>query len=151
MDAANFAVVYLALYTGHSVGDHWIQTGHQSATKGNPGKEGRTACLRHVLTLTGTKFIVLAVSWATLRMDLSILAVLGGLTLDAVSHYWADRRFTLEKLAARLKKGGFYNLGADTSHRNSPDGSHIGTGKYALDQSFHVLFIFLTAIICTLG
>jgi hypothetical protein len=30
--AAVFAAVFVALYVGHTVGDHWIQTHHQACT-----------------------------------------------------------------------------------------------------------------------
>lgn len=64
--AAVFAAVFIALYIAHSVGDHWVQTSHQAAHKGEndrtPGqcsRAGRIACTLHVLGLTVTKVIAL--------------------------------------------------------------------------------------------
>lgn len=137
------ASVFIALFVGHTVGDHWVQTGHQAAHKHLPGKEGHLSCLRHVAGLTATKIILLLPLLN--QTDVNPLFLCAGLMIDALSHYWADRRTTLERLAKWLGKGDFYRLGTDTTHRQSPDGSHIGTGWYALDQSFHYFFLFVSA------
>lgn len=149
MNADIFPIVFIALYVGHSVGDHWMQTGWQSAHKHQKDKEGRTACLRHVTTVTATKLVLLlpvlaATEWPSLPW------LCAGIALDAGSHYWADRRFTLEWLANKINKMGFYQLGTDSLHRDAPDGSHMGTGKYALDQAFHHLFLFVSAVLISL-
>ncbi|MFJ2073498.1 hypothetical protein ACIOHF_31195 [Streptomyces albidoflavus] len=49
--AAVFAAVFIALYIGHALGDHWVQTSCQAATKGQAGWTGRLACGRHCLSL----------------------------------------------------------------------------------------------------
>ncbi|MEU9149379.1 transcriptional regulator [Streptomyces sp. NPDC048417] len=145
MQAATFAAVFIALYVAHSVGDHWVQTSHQSATKGRPGWVGRLADARHVATLTLTKLAVLIPAAALLGLHLSVPAVVAGLAVDAASHWWADRRTTLARLAALLGKGEFYRLGAPRAGRD--DNPHIGTGAYALDQSFHHLWLLVAALI----
>lgn len=145
MRAATFAAVFVALYVAHSVGDHWVQTSHQSAHKGRPGWVGRLADARHVAALTATKLAVLLPSAALLGLRLSVLGILAGLTVDAASHWWADRRTTLARLAEVLGLGGFYRLGAPRGGRD--DNPHIGTGAYALDQSFHHLWLLVAALI----
>lgn len=149
MNTELFPLVFAALFAGHSVGDHWVQTGHQSAHKHLPGWEGRLPCLRHVSTLTATK-IILLLPVLILAGWPSIPWLCAGILLDASSHYWADRRFTLEGLANAVGKGGFYRFGTDTVHRGSRDGSHVGTGKYAMDQAFHHLFLFASAVLVCL-
>ncbi|MEU8590715.1 transcriptional regulator [Streptomyces sp. NPDC048664] len=145
MDAANFAAVFVALYVAHSVGDHWVQTSHQSAHKGRPGWVGRLADARHVATLTATKgAVLLPVAWL-LDLHLSALGIVAGLGIDAVTHWWADRRSTLAWLARVTGKGEFYRLGAPRAGRD--DNPHIGTGAYALDQSFHHLWLLVAALI----
>jgi hypothetical protein len=73
MAAAVFAAVFIALYVAHSVGDHWVQTSHQSAHKGRPGWVGRLADARHVATLTATKVaVLLPVAWL---LDLHLSAL----------------------------------------------------------------------------
>ncbi|MEU0212140.1 transcriptional regulator [Streptomyces canus] len=145
MGAATFAAVFLALYVAHSVGDHWVQTSHQSAHKGRPGWVGRLADARHVATLTATKVaVLLPVAWL-LDLRLSVLGTVAGLGTDAVTHWWADRRSTLAWLAKVTGKGEFYRLGAPRAGRD--DNPHIGTGAYALDQSFHHLWLLVAALI----
>lgn len=145
VNAATFAAVFVALYVAHSVGDHWVQTSHQSAHKGRPGWVGRLADARHVATLTATKVaVLLPVVWL-LDLRLSTLGILAGLGIDAVTHWWADRRSTLAWLAKVTGKGEFYRLGAPRAGHD--DNPHIGTGAYALDQSFHHLWLLVAALI----
>ncbi|MFC3982484.1 transcriptional regulator [Streptosporangium jomthongense] len=151
--SATFAAVFAALWAAHSVGDHWAQTHHQATTKGAPGLIGRLACLRHVVTLTATKLGALLLLVLATGRVLSPVAVALALGVDAASHYWADRSayhpdrrgaVTLERLAGRLRKAGFYRLG---DRALAP----TGTGAYQLDQSWHHLWIFLTALLITAG
>jgi hypothetical protein len=143
--AAVFAAVFAALYVAHSVGDHWVQSSHQAAHKGRPGWIGRLADARHVATLTLTKLaLLLPLAWL-LDLRLSVLGILAGLGIDALSHWWADRRTTLAWLAKVTGKGEFYRLGAPRAGRD--DNPHIGTGAYALDQSFHHLWLLIAALV----
>lgn len=145
MQAATSAAVFIALYVAHSVGDHWVQTSHQSAHKGRSGWVGQLADARHVVTLTLTKLAVLFPAAALLGLHLSVPAVVAGLAVDAASHWWADRRSTLAWLARVTGKGEFYRLGAPrVDHDDNP---HIGTGAYALDQSFHHLWLLIAALV----
>jgi hypothetical protein len=141
--ASTFAATFAALYAAHSFGDHWIQTHDQALTKGGAGRAGQLACLRHVATLTTCKTVALfAVVWATdLRLNLAPFVV--ALVIDAVSHYWADRRITLRRLAKWLGKEDFYDLG---QHSRC-----MGTGAYALDQSWHVAWLFVASLIIAAG
>jgi hypothetical protein len=101
-----------------------------------------------VISLTITKAVfVLALELVT-DVRLSILPFLIGITVDAISHYWADRRYTLEALAGRLGKLDFYRLGTPRPDRD--DNPSIGTGAYALDQSWHVLWLFVAALIMSI-
>ncbi|MEE6269496.1 transcriptional regulator [Streptomyces diastatochromogenes] len=145
MHAATFAAVFIALYVAHSVGDHWVQTSCQSADKGRPGWVGRLAGARHVATLTLTKLVVLIPAAALLGLHLSVLGVVAGLGVDAVTHWWADRRSTLAWLAKVTGKAEFYRLGAPRAGHD--DNPHIGTGAYALDQSFHHLWLLVAALV----
>lgn len=143
--ATTFAAVFIALFAAHSVGDHWVQTHHQACTKGATGWAGRIACAKHVLTLTATKAAALAALALVTGVRLAPLALLAGLGADALSHYWADRRTTLARLADAIGKGGFYQLGAPRpGHDDVP---HLGTGAYALDQSWHIGWLFAAALI----
>lgn len=135
---ATFAAVFIALYIAHSVGDHWVQTSCQAATKGLPGWTGRLACGRHVLGLTLTKGVLLVPVALVLGLRLSVLGLVAGLGIDLATHYWADRRTTLARLADRCGKAEFYSLGTGThpAHPVTEEGqpaATLGTGAYALD------------------
>ncbi|WP_151775809.1 transcriptional regulator [Streptomyces abyssomicinicus] len=150
--AAVFAAVFAALFIAHSVGDHWVQSSCQAATKGQPGRTGRLACGRHVLGLTATKGVVLVPVVLVLGLPVTALGMVLGLGVDAVSHYWADRRTTLKKLADRCGKAEFYSLGtpAHPSHPTTAKGDYaptLGTGAYALDQSWHHLWLGVAALL----
>lgn len=138
--AAVFAAVLAALYVAHHVGDHWIQTHHQACGKGAPTWAGRMLCARHVATLTFTKVVVLLVTVAVTHLALSPVAVVAALALDAATHYVIDRRTPLARLAQLLGKKGFHDLGDGMA-------APTGTGAYALDQSLHLLFLWVAALI----
>lgn len=84
MDASTFAAVFIALYVAHSVGDHWVQTSHQSLTKGHPGWVGRLADARHVATLTATKLAALIPVALLLDLHVSALGIAAGLVIATV-------------------------------------------------------------------
>jgi hypothetical protein len=146
---ATFAAVLVSLLVGHQVADHWIQTGAQAADKGRPGWAGRLACLRHAATLTLTLAAVLSAVTLVTGARVSLPAVLVGLAVNGVSHYWADRRFTLAALAGRLGKGEFWSLGSARPGRD--DNPHLGTGQYALDQAWHWGWLLVSALIIAGG
>ncbi|MCI3225834.1 transcriptional regulator [Streptomyces sp. NP-1717] len=152
MLAATFAAVFVALYVGHSVGDHWVQSSCQAADKGKPGWVGRLADARHVLGLTLTKLILLVPVVLLLDLRVSALGLVLGFTADAVTHWWADRRTTLARLAKVAGKSEFYSLGTP-AHPAAPataGGGYaptLGTGAYALDQSFHHVWLLVGALI----
>lgn len=144
IDPGSFAAVFVGLYAAHQVGDHWVQTHHQACGKGAPGWEGRVLCTRHVITLTATKAGVLGLVAAVCGMNLHPAAVVLALAVDAVSHYWADRRSTLLKLADRVGKGGFARLGDGVA-------APVGTGAYSLDQSWHVGWLLVASLLACVG
>lgn len=147
--AGTFAAVAVGLLIAHTVADHWVQTGWQAATKGRRDNAGRLACAAHVVSYTAaTACTVLALQWA-FGLDITWLGFAAGQLVSAVTHYWADRRVTLARLAALLGKTQFYVLGAPRAGRD--DNPTLGTGAYALDQSWHWGWLgvaaFLTAVI----
>ncbi len=149
-DPAVFAAVFVALYAAHEVGDHWLQTHHQACGKDEAGWSGRILCARHVAVLTATKATALAMVTAALGLSLNPYAVATALVLDAVSHYWADRRSTLLALADWLGrtvirgKGDFARFGDGVA-------APTGTGAYSLDQSWHIGWLFVAALITCIG
>ena len=136
MDFTVLAAVGFTLFTAHRVGDYWIQTDDQAQEKSQPDSAGRLADLRHVATLTATKLVMLGVLFAA-GLPVTVFGLVIGLGIDAASHYWADRRHTLKRLAELIPgKARFYRL-AD----------HGINGAHELDQSFHILFLWIASVI----
>lgn len=142
---AVFAAVFAALYAAHHVGDHWVQTDIQATAKGRPGWTGRLACTRHVASMTITKIILLTLTAGITGIPVTPWHAVTGLVLDAASHYWADRRTTLARLAGRTGKTPYYTLGAPRPGHD--DNVTTGTGAYHLDQAFHIAFLWAAALI----
>lgn len=140
--------VFAALLAAHQVGDHWVQTHRQACTKGLPGWPGRRACAAHVVTYTATAVLALAAVAASTgwRPDPALATV--GLAVSAVTHYIADRRTPLVRMAAALDrftgKSTFLALGAPRPGRD--DNPTLGTGAFALDQSWHIGWLFIAAL-----
>lgn len=149
--AATLAVTLGTLYAAHQFGDHWIQTPSQSLTKGGAGWAARIACAKHVATLTVTKAMFLIAAFAVAGLPIRPAWWAAGLTVDAASHYWADRRTTLRRLATLFgpRKAAFFDLGTPRPGRD--DNPSLGTGAYALDQSWHVAWLFAAALITAWG
>ena len=142
---ATFAAVFAALFVAHQVADHWIQTQHQADHKGRPGWPGRIACAAHVASYTAAAFGFLGALALATGLDLHPGPVAAGLAISAVTHYIADRRTPLKRLAELTGSAKFYALGAPRPGRD--DNPSLGCGSYALDQSFHYLFLFVAALV----
>ena len=140
-----FAAVFGALFVAHQVADHWVQTAHPAARTGAPGWPGRRACAAHVATYTATAVVALAALAAATGLPLSGPRVAAGLAVSAVTHYVADRRTPLKRLAHLCRIDRFYALGACRDGRD--DNPSLGTGAYALDQSFHYAWLFIAALV----
>jgi hypothetical protein len=146
-----FVAVWVAMFIAHRVMDHWGQSSHQAANKGRHGgraenRIGRRACLAHVATYTlGTGLAVLVIDRLFADVSVSPLGFLLGQVVSAMTHYWADRRFTLARLATATGKDAFYRLGAPREgHDDNPS---LGTGAYALDQSWHEWWLGVAAVL----
>lgn len=143
--AASFAAVFAALYAAHQVGDHWVQTHNQAQHKSCLCPRGRLDCTIHVATytLTGLAAVLAVVAVTDLTVTPGSLAI--GLTVSAITHWIADRRTWLQVLAERTGHYGFYRLGTPRTDRD--DNPCLGTGAYALDQSWHIGWLFISALI----
>ncbi|AUG76281.1 hypothetical protein CFP65_1382 [Kitasatospora sp. MMS16-BH015] len=143
--ATRFAAVYALLRASADVADHWIQTDHQAATKGQqdgvPGQStaaGRRSCAAHVATYTAAQAATVLVADRVLGLGLRPSRVAAALLLSAASHYVADRRVPLRRLAKATKGGRFVEL-AD----------HGMNGAYLLDQAWHHAFETCAAVIAS--
>ena len=142
--AARTALLFAVWFGAHHYADHIGQDHHDAITKGKPDNEGRAACARHVVNLTATKVVALALAGAVTGIRLSPRRVAVAMAADAAVHYVIDRRTPLGKLAKALGKSDFYELG---------DGAvaPCGTGAYAMDQSIHLAALTLAALLAASG
>ncbi|WP_433015092.1 DUF3307 domain-containing protein [Kribbella sp. CA-294648] len=144
-----FAAVFAALWVAHNLGDQWIQTHHQAMHKGKRSRVGSLACLRHVVSYTVTTVAFTALVWVLpLGLEISAGGFVAGQIVSAVTHYWADRRFTLASLIRIAGKREYAALGVPRERHN--DNPCVGTGAFHLDQSFHVLCLFVAALLTAL-
>jgi hypothetical protein len=133
--ALAFAVALPALGAGHWAGDYWLQRESQAVRKGLPGPAGRRACLGHVATYTAAQLAALALAGVVLSVPLGWGHVAAGLAVSAVTHYFADRREPLRRVAAAIGKGPFWDNG----------------GAAAMDQAWHWTWIFASALVIAGG
>ncbi len=149
--ALALTVSSVALFAAHQVGDYWLQTPGQAMTKGGAGWVARAACARHVLVLTVAKTLALLAAFSVPGLPIRPGWWCAGLAVDAASHYWADRRTTLRRLASLLgpAKVAFFDLG--TPRAGHDDKPCTGTGAAHLDQSWHMAWLFVTALILAWG
>jgi hypothetical protein len=144
--AVVFSVVLGAYLTGHQVDDYWLQTGAQALGKGLPGWAGRRACAAHVATYTLTLAACLALAAWRLALPVSPAWAAAGLAVSAVTHYIADRRRPLQRIADAL--GGSLVPGKGEFWRS---GEGLASGAAHLDQSWHWLWLFAAALITAGG
>jgi hypothetical protein len=176
MDAAKVATAGLLGFgylIAHNVADHWVQTTWEANNKGRKDSTGRAACLSHVVTYTFTITTVICALALIFHLPITWYGVLAGLAISAVTHYWADRRFTLQWFAGCLGKAEFYKLGQprditahtvvrktgeeastlrlrtseDTHKEITWDNPSLGTGAYVLDQSWHWFWILVATVV----
>lgn len=140
-----FAAVFAALFAAHQVADHWLQTDYQARNKARPGWAGRWACAAHVTVYTLAAVAALALLAWRAGLDITTYRTGLGLLLSAVTHYAADRRVMLLALASATGKGKLAELGAPRAGHD--DNPCLGTGLYALDQSWHYAWLFAAALI----
>jgi hypothetical protein len=137
MSAEIFPDVFAAYVAGHWLGDYWVQTNAQAACKGLPGWLGRRACAAHVATYTLTLAACLGLAWWWLALPVHSVWAAAGLAVSAVTHYFADRRCPLRRLAGLIPgKLGFWEAG---------DG--LASGGAYLDQAWHWWWLFAAALI----
>ncbi|MFJ5232369.1 hypothetical protein ACIQBJ_21045 [Kitasatospora sp. NPDC088391] len=131
--ATRFATVYALLRASADVADHWIQTDHQAATKGQQdgvagqsAAAGRRACAAHVASYTAVQGTALLLANRAFELGLRPSRIAAALLLSAATHFVADRRELLRRLAHATRGGRFVDLA---------DGGL--NGAYLMDQAWH--------------
>lgn len=145
-----FLATWVALTAAHEAGDQWAQTMTQAAGKARPGWVGRMHCAHHVATYTLCGLLALFLVVA-LGVPLTAVGAAAALTVSAVTHYFADRREPLRALARALGKGDYLDYGT-VQRRPGAEPDHVGPGTaiFHLDQSWHKVWIFVSALVAAL-
>ncbi|MGW4802945.1 hypothetical protein [Kitasatospora sp. NPDC004272] len=104
--AARFAATAILLRAAADIADHWVQSDHQAATKGQhdhvegqSSAAGRRACAAHVASYGATQAAALLAGSKLLGLNLRPGRVAAALALSMATHYVADRRLPLKRLA----------------------------------------------------
>lgn len=134
--AATAAAVFVALFAGHQVGDHVVQSDADAAAKGAPTPEllaegvhpwtGWSACLRHIVSYTTVQAGALALT--SLVAPLTLAGVAAALTISASTHAVIDRRWLVRRLIAAKGCHGW---------KEAP---------YVLDQSIHIGVLLVASV-----
>lgn len=152
-----FAATAAALQAAHHVGDYWVQTSHQANEKGSPGPAGLRACAGHVTTYTAVcTAAVLAVK--ALGAPISTRGIIAGQAINAVSHFVMDRRPWGRAIMNAAGRGELAAVGTPreqtvlatppiTGESVPIDIPHLGTGANALDQSWHIGWLAISAYV----
>jgi hypothetical protein len=124
----DFGTIFAALVIGHYLADFWVQTDHQSRHKGLTGPDswcGRWNAAKHATTYTATLFGVVAGVLAATGADWSWAPVLWIVIGNGITHYIIDRRWTLEKLARLLGKGGWIDADRASAMMHLDQAAHL--------------------------
>lgn len=134
MSAATFAAAFAALYAGHMVGDHLVQTHKMS--------QGKTAPTGWLLPMAGhlagyglTQLAAL-ICLAVVDVRLSLLGVVVGLAFSVGTHGFIDRRWPVRWLLEHTGSKEFADL--NTGGIN---------GMYLGDQAAHIGCLFVAALL----
>lgn len=150
MNAATtrFLITAAALSAAHEVGDQWVQTGHQACTKGEPGRRGQLACAAHVATYSATGALAVWAASRWLGVPMKGRSLAAGLALNAATHYLADRRTPLRRLAALAGNAEYVRRATVVrSEHTAAEDTGPGTAMFHLDQSWHYGWIFASALL----
>ncbi len=130
-----FVVALLALFVGHQLGDHVLQTDHQAAAKSGSGWTAARAMAGHLLSYHLAAGAVLGVTAYALHLPLSAAGVGAGFGFSAVTHALLDRRWPVRLVLRRTGSPGF-------AEQASPV-----CGMYVADQALHWLALLLSALL----
>ncbi|MYV56523.1 transcriptional regulator [Streptomyces sp. SID3212] len=123
--AAAAGALYALTRVSADLGDHWIQTHNQALTKAQDSAAGRRACAAHVATYVAAQAVTVGAGALLLGIRITPGRAIAALAVSGITHYAADRRAPVRRLAETIGKKGFYDLGGPLG------------GSYLLDQSLH--------------
>lgn len=114
-----------------------VETDEHGAVVARHGSAaGRRACLVHVTTYTATQAAAVLAANRVLGLGLRPGRIALALGISATTHYFADRRRPLKRLADAVGKGPFYQLSAPGM-----------SGAKELDQMWHRVWEAVAAVL----
>lgn len=135
MNATTFACAFAALYAGHMVGDHIVQTHEQSV-----GKAAPTGWIKPMLGhLAGYTICQIVPFFALITFVGFRMGAIGwyvGIPFSIVTHGFIDRRWPVRWLLEHTGSREFAALNSGGMN-----------GMYLADQSLHVGCLFVAALI----
>ncbi|MEU3452101.1 DUF3307 domain-containing protein [Micromonospora sp. NPDC006766] len=137
-DASVIAAVFCALFAGHHLGDHIVQTDWQANHKALPGWLGVRAMAGHLVGYHACMVAALA-GLAAVGVPLTVTGSAVGLGFSAVTHGFLDRRWPVRWIL---------------EHTGSRDFAASQTplpGGYLADQSLHIACLFVAALLVVAG
>lgn len=132
MNGVAFVASFIALYVGHMIGDHVVQTDHQAAHKAGKGRIARWAMTGHVGGYTAVQAVALL---PVLSTGITAAGLTAALIVSAGTHAFIDRRWPVQWI---LRRTGAVDFAALASHGIN--------GAYLTDQSLHIGALFLAAL-----
>jgi hypothetical protein len=146
--AAKFAAVFAGLLAAHNIADYWVQHGGDACDKQKPGRVGQLACARHVTTYTITTGLTVTALDVALNLDLSGRGIAAGQLVSAVTHYVVDRGAPLRCIAAHTGSIDFIER-VTVVRKSGQEAADVGpgTGAYSLDQSWHIGWLAVAALV----
>lgn len=140
MSALIFAVSLAVMYAAHSVADHVFgQTDHDAANKAKPGEMGWIALLSHVVKYHVVMVLMLAITFSAVDITVSTSAFVLAMSISFASHCLLDRRWPVKWI---LENTGAPEFAKMVSPVN---------GMYQADQSLHLFFLWISALVLTVS
>ncbi len=132
---ATLTATFIALYAGHMIGDHIVQTDWQAANKAGKGRDAARAMAGHIGGYVAAQTVALVVVMAA-GTPVTFAAALAGLAFSAATHAFIDRRWPVQWI---LHRTGSRNFAGLTTYGLN--------GAYLADQALHIGCLFISAAI----
>lgn len=134
-DATVFCAAFIALFTGHHLGDHIAQTDRQALRKSGRGWPAARAMTGHLIAYHLCVSAALA-GLVIIDVPLRLPGALAALSWSILTHGFIDRRWPVRWLLRRSGAPRFADLKSDGLN-----------GMYLADQSLHIGCLFIGALL----
>lgn len=140
IDAVVFAAGLATMFAAHQVADHVFgQSDKIAENKTKPGRVGWSHLLQHVFAYHVVMLMMLLISIAILSLPVTLTGLISCLTMSAVSHAIIDRRWPVKWILDNTGSPKFAEM------------TQPLCGMYLADQGLHWVFLWMSALLLTLG